>query len=361
MYSSLLDTLIDVVDEALSPFVEKLAREALINSTNFAVEVWPLIFEARGIWLGAKFVGFSNCIWTASGGQTSELWAILQRLCSEVDRPIFVLDEALTALLGGHLILASIRTCCLKGSTDANGVIAGPLPYPTDDEKLLYQVLPELLEDDSMLLEEDEDAQEFYQAYDILPHEHRFSERVIACYEAIAAAVTAFDRSKRWEIPVPSASLHLKKLVVDSRLNKWTDREAANLLVLPDEARWPVSTKLLVRDHYEEETHVGEAFAKSCLHPALAPLFATLADSQSVGLESPRHYIQRNLQSCLASEAQYTDGSLWPLIAELYERPLDALTATPSVASSVPRIFSETNNWEILLWAAIECAFFHPL
>ena len=40
---------------------------------------------------------------------------------------IFVLDEALTALLGGHLILASIRTCCLKGSTDANGFTVAPL------------------------------------------------------------------------------------------------------------------------------------------------------------------------------------------------------------------------------------------
>ena len=48
--------------------------------------------------------------------------------------------------LGGHLI--RLDPDVLKGSTDANGVIAGPLPYLTDDEKLLYQVLPELLEDD---------------------------------------------------------------------------------------------------------------------------------------------------------------------------------------------------------------------
>ena len=74
------------------------------------------------------------------------------------------------------------------------------------------------------------------------PHKHVCSDAIIACYEAIAAAIPAFDRGKRWEIPVPSASMHLKKLVVDSRLNKWTDREAANLLVLPDDARWPVAT-----------------------------------------------------------------------------------------------------------------------
>ena len=37
------------------------------------------------------------------------------------------------------------------------------------------------------------------------PRKHLFSEDVVACYEAIAAAVTAFDRGKRWEIPVPSA------------------------------------------------------------------------------------------------------------------------------------------------------------
>ena len=87
--------------------------------------------------------------------------------------------------------------------------------------------------------------------------------------------------------------MHTTKLVVDSRLNKWTDREAANLLVLPDEARWPVATCVLLNDQYDEETHVGESFSRSCLHPALAPFFATLAlVSQSVATGVDLSYME---------------------------------------------------------------------
>ena len=106
-------------------------------------------------------------------------------------------------------------------------------------------------------------------------------------------------------------------------------------------------------DFATERTSQGRV----CTLPS-APLFAGLAESQSVGLESPRHYIQRNFQKVPAIEAAILTGSLWPLIAELYERPLEAPAATPSVASPVPSIFSEANNWEVLLWAAIECANF---
>ena len=154
------------------------------------------------MWLGTKFVGLPHCIWTAGSNWTSQVWAILQRLSSELDRPIFVLDEALTALLEGsdhQAVLASIRTCCLKGSTDANGFTAAPLPFPTDIEMLLHEVLPVHLRMHGVDCHED--AFEYEQAYDMKPHEYRFSEPVpsasmhlIACYEAIAAAVPAFRR-----------------------------------------------------------------------------------------------------------------------------------------------------------------------
>ena len=165
LYSSLLGVVVRgraraLADVALRPFIEKLAREYLINSTNFAVEVWPLIREAGGMWLGARFMGLDHCIWTAGGGQTSELWAILQRLSSEAGVPIVVVDEALTALLEGsdhQALLASARTCCLKGSTDAKGFTAAPLPFPTDVEMLLNKELPELLKEDSVDSHEDAD------------------------------------------------------------------------------------------------------------------------------------------------------------------------------------------------------------
>ena len=83
LYSSLLDAVVaqcarSVTRTSLRPFVEKLAREALINSTNFAVEVWPLIREARGMWLGAKFVGLS----TASGRPAAGRRRSCGRSCS---------------------------------------------------------------------------------------------------------------------------------------------------------------------------------------------------------------------------------------------------------------------------------------
>ena len=95
-----------------------------------------------------------------------------------------------------------------------------------------------------------------------------------------------------------------------------------------------------------------------CLHPSLAPLFVGLAAAHSVGLETPRECMQRNLSDCLrvavrwaaddargpraagrevgsdalgpsasastscSSSSLDLDG-VWSLIAELYERPLE--------------------------------------
>ena len=63
--------------------------------------------------------------------------------------------------------------------------------------------------------------------------------------------------------------------------------------------------------------------AARCLHPSLASLFAPLAESQSVGLESPRHYIQRNFSECLSVGVEIGTDE-WALLAELYERPLES-------------------------------------
>ena len=39
-----------------------------------------------------------------------------------------------------------MRTCCLRGSTGAQGAAAPPLPYPTDLGMLVGRVLPWLLD-----------------------------------------------------------------------------------------------------------------------------------------------------------------------------------------------------------------------
>ena len=50
-----------------------LARAALLSSRlNFATEVWPLLIDKDGfggVWLGADYVPFERCIWTAGTRQ----------------------------------------------------------------------------------------------------------------------------------------------------------------------------------------------------------------------------------------------------------------------------------------------------
>ena len=50
-----------------------LARAALLSSRlNFATEVWPLLIDKDGfggIWLGADYIPFERCIWTAGTRQ----------------------------------------------------------------------------------------------------------------------------------------------------------------------------------------------------------------------------------------------------------------------------------------------------
>ena len=56
--------------------------------------------------------------------------------------------------------------------------------------------------------------------------------------------------------------------------------------------------------------------------------------------------------------------AVWNLLAELYERPLEAPAAAAAASSSstapgcaaVPRGFSDADNWQLLLWAALLCA-----
>ena len=85
----------------------------------------------------------------------NQVWLLLQRLGYQGE-PIVALDEALAAFLRADLtpeaaslastehtmLLASVRTCCLRGSTGAQGASAPPLPHPTDLGMLVRGVLP---------------------------------------------------------------------------------------------------------------------------------------------------------------------------------------------------------------------------
>jgi len=126
-------------------------------------------------------------------------------------------------------------------------------------------------------------------------------------------------------------------------------------LVLPDSVRWPFATALALR-------HFGD----QCLHPALASLFSKRSTRESVELESPRALVQRTFKRCLrltavdgdnASAAVRGPHMIWELISEVYERPLaPPLTSSAVSGRAVPVGFSDADNWELLLWAAVTCA-----
>lgn len=131
------------------------------------------------------------------------------------------------------MLLASVRTCCLRGSTGPQGASAPPLPYPTAASMLAGRVLPWLLELECDAL--------FDLGCEDWPAGHRFAADLLACYEALLRACaapsagyhpSASARGKRWEIPLPAVGGALAKLVVDSRLNKWVAAEAGGLFAL---------------------------------------------------------------------------------------------------------------------------------
>jgi len=410
-----------------APLVTALARHCFVGSDlNFATDVWPLICGEAGVWMGGEdpdsnaLISLERCVWKASrrGAEYDEVWQVLQRtgchvgkvvsLCDKLDDFIGS-DEGITADSG----CIAVKTCCLKGAAGlpsgvslrpgASSSTAPPLPYPTCLDMLLSNTLPWLLgrlknDHDGRLPEQEEAFMD-----GLMDGPGRVPPAIVACYDAILAAFAAgdFSRGKRWAVMVPSATLSLRMVIVDDRLNRWLATEAAHLVVCPDERRWPLATDLLLRHRPDV-----------CLHPELAERFAAIAHKQNVGLESPRDHVQRSLGECLrvahreaqrfalaldlhwaelrglshpAAQSNVAPDPLeavWALVAELYERPLDPSLPPPPYAAalqmqsppsasepapatagaaaatpgSIPHGFSESDNWEVLLFGVIACA-----
>ena len=274
---------------------------------------------------------------------------------------------------------------------------AAPLPYPTDVDMLVGKIVPDLLHTEAEILidaatvtaaassssyphrsdqglpkvdavedkdipmaevirEVDEDEDEA--AMDEQP----WSSELVSCYTALCAALVEDPtRGTRLDIPVPSAARTAATLVCDRKLNKQqsgSGRDGAALLVQPDTAEWPLSTSFALR-HSKSR----------CLHPAIAHLFAPIAARQSVGLESPREFVVRDFKRSLRlatadADARLTAGvaeeeeeeteeedsglqSVWALLEEVLDPPGAGFAPTSTEAQ---------HFWELLLWAAIQCA-----
>ena len=375
------------------PFITKLARVALVGGSDgacsgsalhFTKEVWPQICGCGGIWLGSAFVPLERCIWTSPQSSDALIWQTLQRVGCEKGQ-IIAIEPALCAMLGADIemedgldLLNAAGSCCRFGTADRQvhggrtssplAVLSSALPHPTDLEMMLHSVLPWLLEREGVTHGHPDaphqDCEDSYANITGDPSAHQWSAQVLACYSAVLAyaADGKLPRSKRLEIPVPSAQMTLRKIAVDRNLNKWLAQESATLVVLPDSRRWPLATAFVL-------SHFGE----HCLHPALVELFAPISERQSVAVESPRERIQRTFKRCLrlaAADADIQAGegigggsdSVWALMSEIYERPLEpsgggssSSSAAPSSAP-IPDGFSQADNWELLLWAVITCA-----
>ena len=337
----------------VKPFVRELAWGAMAGAIvnegrSSGCDLWPLICSAGGVWLESGFVPLERCVWRIGDGQ---LAAMLQQVgCRRggvVALEPFLNDLAKigsTDVMIDPQLIPALGHCCFHGMAADQ---ATPLPFPTEFKMMVDHVIPWLLERDCVNSDWDPTV--------------GLSGEITACYAAVLAAPPP---DKRWELPVLSADVQLTRIVMDRNFNRGLVHEAARLVVMPDPTMWPQGTALALRH-----------FGQHCLHPAMVPLLASIAERQSVGLETPRDFIQRHFKACLRRSAadsemgvgvasDSVDGGselVWSLISELYERPLDTSVASSAASSDVdslgvPACFTTTDHWEVLLWAAITCA-----
>jgi hypothetical protein len=339
----------------ISPLIKRLSVHSLLQTSSSTL--WPLISKAAGIWLGVNFMPLERCVWD----EDDTLWSLLEKVGCEagsvvaVDREyesIFEEEEGIGILQSKKAFAAlnELGHCFLFGSGRHPS-----LPYPKLLDMMLESTIPWLLNRDLS----DRPFREQLQ-------QPQWSEKLLACYAAVVTATFPLAQNERWKIQVASAQLVFSaqlgvlNIVVDRRLNPLLAREAANMVVLPDAVRFPHSNSFVLAH-----------FRKDCLHPALAPIFSPLAERQSVGLQSPAVKIRTDFKRCLrlmvkdalsspfGSEEATDEVISWGLISELYERSSfsqEQEVGAVAGARPIPNGFTDKNNWELLLLAAILCA-----
>ena len=379
--------------DRIVPCIASLAWGALHaclgdSGLRFDRAVWPLICSAGGIWIGADFITLKRCVWNSS---SKEVWAVLQQVgCTETGLPVVAMEssllkhfEAVPELASASLI-DSIRHCCLKGVSDrhSGGGVSPALPYPSDLDMMVRKTIPSLLQSEGVtsygptihaarralhpkgktaVPSEPTDSSPMQIGINTVT-QHVWSAELISCYAAICgAALDEVPRGMRLEIPVPSVTMQQLTIIVDRQFNKLQPRDSAMLVVLPEPARFPLTTDFALQ---HASAH--------CLHPTMTHLFASIAERQSVGLESPHasflRAFSRNLRLAMPSVDSVThdqdrrgaDGcsvdAMWALLAEAFERPLDVsphATLSPSLPLAAG---SAADRWDLVLWAAISCA-----
>ena len=91
------------------------------------------------------------------------------------------------------------------------------------------------------------------------------------------------------------------------------------------------------------------------------------ADEAAGPTTAGREAGRRPLGPAFTSPTSSSLDGVWSLLAELYERPLEgdiqralappaAASSSSSLLAAVPRGFSDADNWQLLLWAALLCA-----
>lgn len=368
---------------SITYFLRKLETGIVIGCSSgtgcvlddVSANLWPLICNAGGIWLGGEFVNLECCVWKVAEG-ADPIWEVLMETGCQIGNVVAIesslvecLDKTDVAHTHVESFLVAIGNCCIKGATKRHGSTWSPglaspaLPHPTPLEMMLDSTLPIILER--------EFAKWRAGSPEDLSVENELSDSTLLCYAALIATLEngGFPRGRRWLVPVPSVSLATCQLVVDRGFNRQLARDAAALLVFPDDRDGSTVARFSLR-------HFGE----HCLHPLLVPLFASVAERQSVGFESPRARVQRTFRRSLrlavaeasgplpatpaeaaaaaaASRAEGgNDGSsdqLWSFISEVYGRSSEELGGG---SPAIPSGLSDADNWELLMWAAITCA-----
>ncbi|KAL7550003.1 hypothetical protein ACHAWF_013259 [Thalassiosira exigua] len=304
------------------PFLSKLAKTAFTwNGKESARVLWPFICDVGGFWLGSGFVALNRCVWL----RTEEIWDTLQMTGCR-DGPIVDAQAALIDLLGREQkhIVDAIGHFCIRGLRQNKTTKLPSLPFPSDLEMMIDNVLPWILECDLEKLAGGVNRNTISQ---------NFSEEIIQCYRSIVyAALSGLPSHRRWKIPVANGLLHPIEVFIDRR----TNRRLSDLFILPDSDNWPESTAFCLRH-----------FSSECIHPTLTPFFYPIADRQSVGLETPCARVKQTLRHCMRlaySDIQSGTDLIWKLVSEI----------TNSGDASIE--LSDESKWELLMWAAITCA-----
>ena len=241
-----------------------------------ARELWQLVCASGGVWLGSEFVALERCVWFTDSGDSSSsstshdggsggdaLWSALRHVGCQGGQAVVSVQDSLRAIMeplesstnhspfgdndndndndnDGNdyeddenendedespfkegstdgefvldILLRAVGACALGSSS------APPLPHPTTLDMMLDGTLPGLLKQSGI------GASSSYGRAGAASGRSSsvVSRDCMACYSAVLSVLSSggFPANRRLHIPVPTATLALRRLVVDRNLNR---------------------------------------------------------------------------------------------------------------------------------------------